>query len=215
MSASSLNVRAYDQHFPPLPKRRTRSSRVQSQSDVETSDIEMSPPTTDNEEEQPEQQPEEVHVEEKYSGSDITIAKQFCTKDSEGYEYLFYKSKKDKDRKVKITIYRCAAANCPCEMQMETPIIAKRSKRSKKSKKSQNQRTQTFVVKMLNEHKQAGEVVEHCPVPSQNFRWGLGPMEFMAEYVRNHSVSSPSVVLQELKHEEIDNGATLKQVFFI
>ena len=70
-------------------------------------------------------------------------------------------------------------------------------------------------MKMLNEHKQAGEVVEHCPVPSQNFRWGLGPMEFMAEYVRNHSVSSPSVVLQELKHEEIDNGATLKQVFFI
>ena len=155
----------------------------------------MTPPTTDNEEEQPEQQPEEVNVEEKYSGSDIAIAKQFCTKDSEGYEYLFYRSEKDKDRKVNITIYQGLDTNCPCEMQMETPIITKKYKRSNKSNTSQNQKTQTFFVKKLNEHKQASEVVEHCPVPSHNFRWGLGPMEFMEKYVLNHSVSSPSELL--------------------
>ena len=100
-------------------------------------------------------------------------------------------------------------------MQMETPIIAKKYKRSNKSNTSQNQKTQTFFVKKLNEHKQASEVVEHCPVPSHNFRWGLGPMEFMEKYVLNHSVSSPSELLQELKHEGIDNGATLKQVLFL
>ena len=54
----------------------------------------MTPPTTDNEEEQPEQQPEEVHVEEKYSGSDIAIAKVFAPKTRRATSIYFTEVKK-------------------------------------------------------------------------------------------------------------------------
>ena len=151
---------SYEANFPPLPKRRIRKpneAEVPVTSDTEDS---ASPPTTDNEV----QDKPKVPVVSVYKGKDINKAKQLCIKDSNGYEFLFYRSEMNETKTQKTTIYKCVADRCPCEMKMTT---------------SSAKRATEIVVEKYGDHKQVGETVEHLPLPSKHFRWGSDQTQFM------------------------------------
>ena len=184
----------FNSDFPPL----SRSSKKAGPVDFSESETEDSPPP-DN----------EVQLQEVYSGDDVDKARKICEKDSEGYEYLHKKSQKDKKEQVKTTIYHCTAAECPCEMRLIQPIVRRKGRGRGKSV--------VMKVVRIGEHILPGEQVNHPPLPRRNFRWADDQKDFMADYVKTHSVSSPSVVLQELKKAGMDCGAQKSHVrnFFV
>ena len=199
------HTKNYDVNFPPLPTptRRTRCTKdpvVLTSSTTSDAEEAASPPSPESEGKNSEVQKVQV-----YKGKDIIKAKQLCTKDSKGYQFLFYNSEKDKTTKLKTSFYKCVADECPCEMRMTTTIAPKGSKKGAQA--------DIIVVEKHNGHKRKGEPAEHVPLASKNFRWDPDQKNFMSNFVLTQSNVTPSVLRQELIRVKKDNGAALQQVF--
>ena len=110
------------------------------------------------------------------------------------------RKKTHRSKHTKTTEYICYAQNCGCKKEVVQTTVTGRSAKK------------TVEVFEIGDHKQPGETVSHLPVKRRSFRWRTESTDFMAKYVQDHRVSSPSVVLQELKLKKLDYGATLKNV---
>jgi hypothetical protein len=142
-----------------------------------------------------------------HSASNLAKAKEFavCNADFE-FGVRNSREKKYTENKTKSTVktqeYYCWADKCSCKRKLvETTLQGRRT-------------TKKIEVFETGEHKQVGEAVNHLPVKRPSFRWQQNSTEAMEKYVKDDQISTPSVVLQELRLANIDYGATLKQGYY-